>query len=465
MNKKKNKSKSKKTKKIRTNTTALEGSVDVSSILSIEEICKLGRDISQYQPLTSTHTAFHASKKPIRWLFGGNQSGKTYTNMMDLAMTALEVHPFRPVIPNGVHWVGIESWDMVRDVLWADYLQKFIPPWQIQDIHYGQDRVPKRVLLLNGHAIEFKAFNQGRSLFQARKIDTFHGDEQCHRDFQGIFQEIQARMLVKNGYISWSLSPIIPQPFLEDRIDDLPITDDIFFVNLNDNRKSCGGYIDDANVDALIKDWAEEVQATRVEGKFSSFFGAVYKTFNKKTHVIAPFTIPDSWPRYRGFDFGFTNPFVCLWVARNPETGAYYVYREYYRSKLGIQEHIKSIKCLSGSEQYLASFADPENAENRSDMRKEGIPTKKARKDVARGIEMVQSRLKVIDGKPRLYIFSSCTHVIKEFALYKYAQATNSREAKDIPIPKDDHTLDALRYILYTIERKKKKGKILCSSF
>lgn len=433
-------------------------------VLSENEILKLGRDISLYKPLTDTHAKFHFSQKRVRWLFGGNQSGKTYTNMMDLAMTALEIHPFRQVIPGGIHWAATESWDQVRDVLWHDYLMNFIPPWQVSDIQYGQERVPKKIMLLNGHTIEFKAFNQGRSLFQSRKIDTFHGDEQCHRDLQGIFQEIQARMLVKNGYISWSLSPIIPQPYLEDRIDDLPGTDDIFFVNLNWNRKSRGGYIDDDRVDELINDWAEEVQATRVEGKFSSFFGAVYKGFNKKVNVIKPFDIPSDWPRYRGFDFGFTNPFACVWLTKNPDKNIWYVYREYYKAKTGIREHIARVKRLSGREVYTASYADPENAEDRSELRKAGIPTLKAKKNVARGIELVQSKLKQVEGKARLYICSNCPHTIKEFVLYKYATPTSNREASDVPIPKWDHTLDAIRYVIYTIERKRKKGRVIWST-
>jgi len=420
----------------------------------------VGDVMSLYKPLTAEHTRFHASDKSVRWLFGGNQSGKTYTNMMDLAMIALEVHPYIK-IERGTHWAAIESWDQVRDILWGDYLSKFIPNCNILHINYGQDRVPKRIELKNGHNIEFKAFNQGRSLFQGRKIDTFHGDEQCLSDFQSIFEEIQARLLVKNGRLSWSLSPIMSQPTLEERVENLPDSDDIFVVDLEWNRKSRGGYIPDAVIDKKINEWSDEVQAARIHGRFTKYFGLVYKDFNKLNNVVQPFEIPADWTRYRGFDFGFTNPFVCLWVARSPDD-EFYVYREYYRPQTSIIDHIEKVLAKSEGETFEISFADPENAEDRSEMTKHGIPTKMAKKDVLPGIELVQSKLRLKEnGRPSLYVFANCRNTINEFFTYSHPKGTRLRDAKELPVPKNDHAVSALRYVLYSLCRKAKKGRII----
>ena len=201
-------------------------------------------------------------------------------------------------------------------------------------------------------------------------------------------------MFLHNGFVAWSMTPIIPQLMLEERIDDPSENDEVFFANLNDNRISRGGYLPDKKVNDMIAEWPDEIQATRVEGKFASFFGSVYKSYNRKVHVIKPFPIPASWSRYRAIDFGFTNPFVCLWLARDGD-GNWYLYKEYYRSKTGIGEHIEAIKRLSRDTKYRATYADPENAEDRDALKKSGIRTIAARKDVARGIEMVQSKLKI----------------------------------------------------------------------
>jgi len=730
------------------------------------------------------------------YLSGGvihHNSGKTYTNMMDLAQLALNIHPFKQA--KGIHWVGIETWEQVRDILWEQYLQKFIPQHHIIDIRYGQDKVPRKIYLNTGNTIEFKAFNQGRTLFQGRAIKSAHYDEQCLHDFEGILHETQARLITYQGYLSWSMTPIMPQTFLEERIEELPATDEIFHFNLNDNRKSRGGFIEDQRIDNMIAEWPDGVQATRIEGKFASYYGAVYKNFNRSIHVIKPFRIPDGWTLYRGIDFGFTNPFVCydketeiltnegwklfanlnkkekvatidplskiikyqkpvkyikqrykgkmlistprvesanfcvtpnhkmvvvdrrkpkkwkfvpaeklscydipvgwntisakktvdfivphgkrsktilspvnktafaefvgLWLAdgsllkgkagwfvriaqktkckeverilnnlgwkyttaisdnrvkdyriqskdlwswflnntkwspnknknipreiyswgrdelenlvkghlmgdgvsdrnrmqhfstcknliddlqevyallgksttiKTSKTAGYsgmrdyyiltickaklaavqkmkimsidyndmifcvevpkyntlvvrrrgrpmvcgnclwlakdkdenwYVYREYYRAKTGIQEHIANIKARSSNEKYQGTYADPENAEDRGELRKAGIPTLIARNDVARGIELVQSKLKVkANGKPSLYIFKSCRNTAREMAMYQYPKGSASRDPKDLPLAKNDHTLDVVRYILYTVDRPRKKGSV-----
>ncbi len=419
----------------------------------------MGKEIATYRPLDGTQEDFYKSQMNIRWFLGGNQSGKTHTNMMDLAQLVLNVHPCKQV-KAGTHWVCIESWEQVRDILWENKLRNFILPHHILNIRYGQDKVPRKVFLKNGHNIEFKAFNQGRELFQGRAIDSCYCDEQCHHDFQGIFQEIQARLMAKEGRLSWSMTPIIPQGILEERINDLPETDEVFHANLNSNRISQGGYIPDKRINEMIAEWPEEVQATRIEGKFASFYGAVYKTFNRSIHVVKPFKIPEKWNKYRAFDFGFTNPFVCLWLAVDDDKN-WYVYREYYRAKTGIGEHIKNVKKYSANEQYICSYADPENAENRSEMKKEGIATKTARKDVAKGIEIVQSKLKVKEnGKPSLFIFNSCRNTCREMMSYKYPEGTKSKNPKDVPLGKNDHTCDAIRYGIYSVERPVTKGHV-----
>jgi len=429
-------------------------------MLTISQIKWLGEPLARYEPLDDDHRAFHMSTADIRWLFGGNQGGKSYANMIDLAMQVLNIHPSYPDPKPGLHWACIESWEQVRDILWDSYLKKFIMPHHISDLTYGQDKVPRKLFLKNGHVIEFKAFNQGREQFQARSINSCRCDEQCHHDFEGILTEIQARLMVNNGKLSWSMTPIKPQPSLEERIEDLPKTDDVFYANLNSNRKSRGGYINDERIDQMIADWPVEVQSTRIEGRFASFYGAVYKTFNRNTHVIKPFKIPNDWRRYRGFDFGFTNPFVCLWAAKDSDEN-WYIHKEYYKAQTGIQEHIETVKRLSNGDKYIDSWADPENAEDREELRKAGIHNRKARKEISKGIEVVQSKLKVkANGKPSLFIFNTCKNTCREMAGYHYPTGSSSRNPQDVPVKKNDHTIDSLRYIIYSTDRPGKKGKV-----
>ena len=69
-------------------------------------------------------------------------------------------------------------------------------------------------------------------------------------------------------------------------------------------------------------------------------------------------------------------------------------------------------------------------------------------KDILSGISQVKSFLKNIDGKTRLYIFSSCKNLIQEFKTYRW-------NGEDSPIKKDDHALDELRYYIMHLNKFK----------
>jgi len=423
-------------------------------LLTDRQIRSTGRAILLYKPLPALRD-FHASQAKNRWLCGGNRSGKSEGNIgYDLCSFALGVHPYRRTPKHATIWAAANTWPLVGKLLWNEKIKTYLPLSQIQPPvvwRNRQEEIPAELRLVNGSRIEFKAYEQGRKAFEGRAIDAFYGDEQIKSDSFGIWTEIQARLLDKNGFSAQSMTPIIPQVWLEERIEALPDTDEVFYADLNDNRKSRGGYIDDREIDALIAQWPAEIAETRIKGRFAAFFGAVYKTFNRAVHVVKPFEIPADWPRYRAIDFGFNNPFVCLWLARDPDK-RWYVYSEHYQARETLAYHAEWMKKISGTEKYRATWAD-HDAQDACELRNLGIPTMPAKKDVHLGIEAVQATLKVQDdGRPRLFIFKTCTNTTREIGGYKWAEGTETKDAKDEPMKVNDHTCDCLRYAIYGVE-------------
>jgi nitrogen fixation protein len=424
--------------------------------VSNQTIRRVGKAILGYDGLPAAD-AFHQSQAKNRWLFGGNRSGKSEANIgYDLCSFALGVHPWRKTPKEATIWAAANTWPLVGKLLWSEKIRTYLPLNQIEPPiiwHNKQDEIPAEIRLKNGNHIEFKAYEQGRKAFEGRAIDGFYGDEQCKSDNFGIWTEIQARLMDKNGFSAQSMTPIIPQAWLEERIQEMPETDEVFYANLNDNRRSRGGYIPDREIDELIAQWPAEVQETRIKGRFAAFFGAVYKTFNRQVHIIKPFKIPDDWLRYRAIDWGFNNPFACIWMARDPDR-RWYVYAEHYQPRETLAYHAERIKQISGREKYQATWAD-HDAQDCHEFRGLGISTLSAKKDVHLGIEAVQAALKVqADGKPRLFIFNTCKNTGREMPTYKWAEATENKEAKDEPLKVGDHTLDCIRYIIYAVEGK-----------
>lgn len=65
-----------------------------------------------------------------------------------------------------------------------------------------------------------------------------------------------------------------------------------------------------------------------VKGDWSVYEGQ-FLHLDEKVHFIAPFKIPESWPKFRSADHGWHNPTVWLWHAIDPATGIAYTYREH----------------------------------------------------------------------------------------------------------------------------------------
>lgn len=421
--------------------------------LTNDQLRYAGRKILLYRPRPAAD-AFHRSPAKVRWLFGGNRSGKSEANVgFDLCAFALGLHPYRVTPKNATIWAAANSWDLVGKLLWSEKIKAYLPMGQIQTIlwHNKSAEIPKEIRLCNGNRIEFKAYEQTRKAFEGRAIDAFYGDEQCQNDSEGIWTEIQARLLDRGGFSAQSMTPIIHQPWLMERIRAHHESDDIFYANLEDNRRSRGGFVPDAEIDNLIAQWPEEIRETRVKGYFASFMGAVFKTFSRDVHVCKPFKIPEDWPRWRSIDLGYNNPLAALWVARNDD-GCYFVYREHYAARESLSFHAEKIRGLSGRERYRATWCD-HDSQDRHELANLGIETSPARKSVHLGIEALQTVLKIQpNGLPRLQIFSTCRHCIEEVEGYRWAEGSEIKDARDEPLKIRDHCVDALRYVVFAEE-------------
>lgn len=73
------------------------------------------------------------------------------------------------------------------------------------------------------------------------------------------------------------------------------------------------------------------------------------------------------------------------------------------------------------------------------------------------GINTVKRYLKDANGKAHLFIFKNCTNLIREIKSYWWGD-------NDLPIKKDDHCLDEMRYYLMDkqlkLRLKEKKNEV-----
>lgn len=172
---------------------------------------------------------------------------------------------------------------------------------------------------------------------------------------------------------------------------------------------------------------------------------------------------PEGYRVYRALDFGYNNPFVCQWWCRTPDDELI-LFREIYQSELLVEDAAERIKSLTNDEWWLEStFADHDAEGNEVLRRKGDIHAANAKKDVNAGIQAVKSRLRRDDrGRSRLYIMRGARVHKPDHRLVLDNKPTNTlgeipsyiwKDADDeTPRKKDDHGLDAARYLVYTID-------------
>lgn len=211
-------------------------------------------------------------------------------------------------------------------------------------------------------------------------------------------------------------------------------------------------FLPEEYVEDLEADYTEAFAQQEIEGKFVSFEGLVYPEFREDVHVIDDFEIPRSWPVYRAIDYGYKNPFVCLWAAVDEDGRLYFFDEHYYRKQL-IGWHAKKISGRGYENQIKATVADTD-AQDNAEMAAYGIPTVNAKKDVMVGIRAVKARLAVAgDGRPRLFLTRSCVNTLKEYYSYHWQEAREGRNEKEEPAKESDHAMDALRYLVAYLDQ------------
>jgi PBSX family phage terminase large subunit len=200
-------------------------------------------------------------------------------------------------------------------------------------------------------------------------------------------------------------------------------------------------------------------------GKWAAAEGMVYQGWEPAKHWKKKTAPPKSWRRIRVIDFGFTNPFVCQWWAIDND-GRMWLYREIYYSGRLVRDHAKQIIKLSQGENIEATICDWD-AEGRATLEDAGISTIPAYKAIEEGLEAVKARLRDAgDGMARLFIMRDClyeedptlkdaglpTETVEEIDNYVYGPKKEDKSAKEEPVDKDNHGMDAMRYAVAYVD-------------
>jgi hypothetical protein len=191
-----------------------------------------------------------------------------------------------------------------------------------------------------------------------------------------------------------------------------------------------------------------------------SLENAVFAEFDVNLHV-KPINYDPNLPLYRSLDFGFINPFVCLWIQVD-DTGTVRVIDEYIRSRATIDTHAQEIITRTPCPEVnvTATFCDPAGAGVNDvtgtsavrELRTRKIKVRYRRSSVLEGIELIRRAIRSGDGQSKLVISPRCAKLTEALRCYHYPESSTPEE---LPL-KDgiyDHPIDALRYFFINHNR------------
>lgn len=212
-------------------------------------------------------------------------------------------------------------------------------------------------------------------------------------------------------------------------------------------------------------------------GHWDAFEGQVFTEFTNdpkhykdrvQTHVIEPFEIPLSWKRFMSFDHGYSRPFSCAWWAMDPD-GRLYRYKEWYGSD-GVPNHglfLSPKQIAAGILEHeqpeaqdnllIQRVADPaifdrSRGDSVADLMRRldvngdrrGVIFQRGDNNRLAGKMQVHERLRFDEeGKPNLYVFSTCKDFIRTFPALPYDQ----HKPEDVDSNAEDHAYDDCRYM------------------
>ncbi len=437
----------------------------------IEEIKKIEREeerryknnlLLRYNSGKRVHkkqVKFHKCKKRNRWVFGGNRTGKTECGAVEAIYLARGIHPYRKNKKSVFGWVVSLSQQVQRDVA-QDKILKYLNPDWILDITMlsGKkdspssgviDQIKIKNALGGVSVIGFKSCDQGREKFQGSSLDFVWFDEEPPKD---IYDECRMRVLDKRGDIFGTMTPLKGLTFIYDEIYlNAKGSSEVWyeFIEWEDNP-----YLSKKEIKELTKSLSNRELESRRYGRFFEDSGPVYTEFDENVHVIEPFSVPSDWQDLISIDPGLKNPLSCHFYAVDFD-GNVYVVAEHYEAGLDVETHSQKIKEIAGEIGWhkdflgrLKGIIDP--AANQKTLAysksvselfmENGINlSTNVNKDLFTGINRVKGYFK----NNRIFIFKNCVNLIKELKGYRWGN-------NDLPVKRNDHALDELRYYIMT---------------
>lgn len=406
----------------------------------------------QYEVATDEHR--------YRVICAGRRSGKSVLSRFIVLKWATE--------EKGLYWVVSPTYKQSKQIHWREINNEVPQEWVRK-----KNEVELSITLKNGSIIELKGAENPDALRGVKLRGLVIDEIASIRNWNWLWAEVLRPTLT--DYEAPAIFISTPKGFnhfyeLYQKGQEDKTNYKSWKFTSYENPYIPKGDIDNARLDLTDDTFQQEYMAD-----FRKYTGLVYKEFERPLHLISQFDIPDTWTIVRGFDFGSTNPTVCLWVALDPD-GNYFIIDEHYETGKTVDYHAGVVNANRYSQRVEQSYGDPSGAQWITEFAQRGVYITAATREsstsaaswVRLGIERIRTYLRPIPGHfvsglpesykadkrgmPKMFVFEHCTNTIRELEQYRWKerQVTQAQDLNepDVPEKANDHAMDALRYIM-----------------
>jgi hypothetical protein len=464
---------------LRVDSRALDGLSEAERASVVEELAAVEEAV-KLNPLLIYHphakqVEFHTQPHPpLRAFFGGNRSGKTTATMVDTILQCVD----RDVVPE--HLKGFKKWEPpfycrvvtpdLTNTLEGVVLQKFrewCPKSQFKGGGFDRswDKVQRVLRFKNGSWIQFFSNDQDLDKFGGAALHRVVYDEEPRADIR---RESLMRLIDYGGEELFGMTPLNGMSWTYDEVYE-PwergelVDGRVVVVDMDDNP-----HLDRTTMQRVLAGLSDEERQARKSGRFVAFAGLIYPEFSTKVHVRPAIQeVPPGVEVFCGIDPGIRHMCAVVYAYLDHED-TMVVFDEIGLQGATVREVCREIQLRNlrwGTKKpdgkiipllprwYVIDPASRNRANQtgRSDQQEfadNGVYTIPGQNDVRAGINRVKERLQA-SPDAKLVVTANCSELLSEFKKYRWTRENgrSENEARDVPVKKDDHLLDALRYV------------------
>jgi phage terminase large subunit-like protein len=329
---------------------------DEQRALLAEAVAELSRDkIAGYRPYAKQRI-FHelGATKRERLLRAGNQNGKTYCCGAEVSYHLTGEYPEwwvgrrwdRPVVV----WASSETAESTRDNpqrallgLPGETGTGAVPARALGD--YGMaagtadlyDYIKVRHVSGGWSLLRLKYYAQGRRKWQGPPVDFVWFDEEPPED---IYDEGLARTIATGGCAAMTFTPLLGMSNVVLRFLGKDATPDRADVNMTIEDAE---HIPQEERARIIASFPAHEREARAKGIPILGSGRIFPVPEDDIKV-APFQIPEHWPRINGLDFGWDHPTAAVQCAWDRDADVLYVTRAHRLKEAVPLVHAATVK-------------------------------------------------------------------------------------------------------------------------